>query len=167
MIANVKSREVIIVVNRIDELSDPVNQIPEIRDSIRKTLTEHDGPKDAQIIFSSAFCAKAALLGMTDAIDDKTRGAMIEWAVREQFLDLNASPTAEELLWDLSGLPQIYAAISERIVEGKDTISVCFKPDNSYAGENMRQVLEDLIADQDIERVELDDEGIDLIEDDS
>ena len=118
MIANVKSREVIIVVNRIDELSDPVNQIPEIRDSIRKTLTEHDGPKDAQIIFSSAFCAKAALLGMTDAIDDKTRGAMIEWAVREQLLDLNASPTAEELLWDLSGLPQIYAAISERIVEG-------------------------------------------------
>ncbi|NNF92198.1 MAG: hypothetical protein HKM96_12470, partial [Boseongicola sp.] len=47
MIANVKSREVIIVVNRIDELSDPVNQIPEIRDSIRQTLTEHDGPSEA------------------------------------------------------------------------------------------------------------------------
>lgn len=118
MISNVKSREVIIVVNRIDELTDPVNQIPEIRDSIRKTLAEHDGPKDAQIIFSSAFCAEAALLGTTDAIDDKTRGAMIEWAVHEQLLDTNASPTAEELLWDLSGLPQIYAAISERIVEG-------------------------------------------------
>ena len=47
MIANVKSREVIIVVNRIDELPDPVSQVPEIRNSIVKTLTEFDGPKDA------------------------------------------------------------------------------------------------------------------------
>jgi GTP-binding protein EngB required for normal cell division len=118
MIANVKSREVIIVVNRIDELSDPKTQIPEIRDSVRKTLTDHDGPKDAQIIFTSAFCGNAALLGNTAALDDKSRNAMVEWAVSEGLLDANAALTPEALLWQLSGLPQIYAAISERIVEG-------------------------------------------------
>ena len=118
MIANVKSREVIVVVNRIDELPDPVNQVPEIRDSIRKTLTEHDGPKDAQIIFASAFCGNAALMGRSDALDDKTRTEMIKWAKVQGTLESEAGLTNEELLWEVSGLPQIYAAISERIVEG-------------------------------------------------
>lgn len=118
MIANVKSREVIIVVNRIDELSDPVTQIPEIRDSIRQTLTDHDGPKEAQIIFSSAFCGNAALTGRPEVLDEKSRNALIEWASAEGILDQGAAMSAEGLLWELSGLPQIYAAISERIVEG-------------------------------------------------
>lgn len=118
MIANVKSREVIIVVNRIDELSDPLNQVPEIRDSIRKTLTDHDGPKDAQIVFASAFCGNAALMGRPEAMDDRTRAAMTDWAKAEGTLKNADGLTDQELLWELSGLPQIYAAISERIVEG-------------------------------------------------
>lgn len=118
MIANVKSREVIIVVNRIDELSDPVNQIPEIRDSIRKTLAEHDGPEEAEILFASAFCGNAALMDRADALDDKTRNLLIDWAKGEGLLDTEAGLTADQLLWELSGLPQIYSAISERIVEG-------------------------------------------------
>ncbi|NNL74264.1 MAG: hypothetical protein HKP29_12950 [Silicimonas sp.] len=118
MIANVKSREVIIVVNRIDELSDPVNQIPEIRDSIRQTLTEHDGPSEAQILFSSAFCGNAALMNRIDVLEEKTRQALSDWAEAEGTLDPEAALTPVELLWELSGLPQIYAAISERIAEG-------------------------------------------------
>lgn len=118
MIANVKSREVIIVVNRVDELPDPVNQIPEIDASIRKTLTDHDGPKDAQIIFASAFCGNAALMGRPDALDDASRDAMVEWAKGQGFLDADAALSDAELLWELSGLPQIYAAITDRIVNG-------------------------------------------------
>ena len=118
MIANVKSREVIIVVNRIDELSDPVNQIPEIRDSIRQTLTEHDGPKEAQIIFSSAFCGNAALMGRADALEDKTRLALVDWLKSEDLIGETGHLTPDQLLWELSGLPQIYGAISERIAEG-------------------------------------------------
>ncbi len=117
MIANVKSREVIIVVNRIDELSDPTAQIPEIRDSIRQTLTDHDGPKDAQIIFTSAFCGNAALMGRTDVLDDRTRDGLIAWANSESLLP-EASYSEEELLWRLSGLPTVYAALSQRISEG-------------------------------------------------
>ncbi len=118
LIANVKSREVIIAVNRCDELSDPVNQIPEIRDSIRKTLEEHDGPKDAQIIFASAFCATAALTGKLDAIDEATLAAMTEWAKADGRVSDPEALSTEELLWDLSGLPAIFAALSERIAEG-------------------------------------------------
>ena len=117
MISNVKSREVIIVVNRVDELSDPEAQIPEIRDSIRQTLVDHDGPKDAQIIFTSAFCANAALSGQLDAVDDKTLAAMSAWAREEGHLPATVSGK-EELLWRLSGVPSIYAALSERISEG-------------------------------------------------
>ena len=118
LIANVKSREVIIAVNRCDELSDPINQIPEIRDSIRKTLTEHDGPKDAEIIFTSGYCATAALTGQVDAIDGETLKLMIEWAKEDGRITDETALSPEELLWDLSGLPAVFAAISERIAEG-------------------------------------------------
>lgn len=121
MIANVKSREVIIVVNRVDELLDPVNQVPEIRESIRQTLIDHDGPKDAQIIFTSAYCANAALSHDIEALDAKTRGVLVERSVEEGLLDPEAEMTDEELLWELSGLPQLYNAISERIAEGDGT----------------------------------------------
>lgn len=118
LIANVKSREVIIAVNRCDELSDPINQIPQIRDSIRKTLIEHDGPKEAQIIFSSAYCATAALTGNMDAVDEDTLRAMTAWAVEDGRVTDPEALTPEELLWDISGLPSIYSALSERISDG-------------------------------------------------
>ncbi len=118
MIANVKSREVIVVVNRIDELSDPESQIPEIKESIRKTLIEHDGPKDAQILFSSAACANAALLGKIDTIEAADRARLLDWAKADDRLKNSDDLSQEELLWELSGLPAIYAALSERIAEG-------------------------------------------------
>ena len=63
LISNLDSREVILFVNRIDELSDPARQVPEIRDSIRRTLTDHRGPADAEIVFGSAYWANHALAG--------------------------------------------------------------------------------------------------------
>ena len=51
LISNVKAREVIIFVNRIDELSDPASQVPESRDSITQTLADNNGPENPQIIF--------------------------------------------------------------------------------------------------------------------
>lgn len=117
MISNVKSREVVIVVNRVDELPDPKSQVPEIRDSIRQTLIDHDGPKEAEIIFTSAYCANAALLGRDDAVDDATLKAMSDWANSEGRIPERISGI-EELLWRLSGVPNVYAALSERIAEG-------------------------------------------------
>ncbi len=118
LIANVKSREVIIAVNRCDELSDPKTQIPQIQESIRRTLIEHDGPKDAQIIFSSAYCATAALTGNVEAVDEDTLAALTDWAVEEGRIQDPSALTPEELLWDISGLPSIYDALSDRIADG-------------------------------------------------
>ena len=117
LIANVKSREVLIVVNRVDELSDPVNQIPEIRESIKRTLAAHDGPKGAEILFTSAYWANSALSGTVDGLDEASAVALGKWAEADQGIDLtDLSP--EEQAWKLSGLPSLYAALSERIVEG-------------------------------------------------
>ena len=118
LIANVKSREVIIAVNRCDELSDPATQIPEIRDSIRQTLADHDGPKDAEIIFCSAYFATAALTGQLDAVDPESLSNMTEWAIEEGRIADAGTLSDCELFWDISGLPAIYAAIADRIVEG-------------------------------------------------
>jgi hypothetical protein len=118
LIANVKSREVIIVVNRVDELSDPENQIPEIRDSIRRTLADHDGPQDAQLLFTSAQIAAAAFEGRTEDVDISASAPLRRWAEAEGILSGAEDLSDEQIAWDLSGLPSLFAALSTRIVEG-------------------------------------------------
>jgi len=118
LIANVKSREVIIVVNRVDELSDPESQIPEIRASIQKTLAEHDGPRDAQLLFTSAYLANAAFTGQMEDLDVSEASDLRKWAVSEGRLEDANALSDEEIAWELSGLPGVFAAISERIEEG-------------------------------------------------
>lgn len=118
MISNVKSREVVIFVNRIDELSDPATQVPEIRDSIRATLRKHDGPADAQIIFGSAYWADHALMGSLDQMSGTSRQSLVKWA--EEVLKNGAGGNNDSLqiVWTLSGVPALYAALAERIHEG-------------------------------------------------
>ncbi|WP_172293213.1 dynamin family protein [Pseudoruegeria sp. HB172150] len=116
LIANVKSRDVIIFVNRIDELSDPGRQIPEIEESIRKTLADHQGPLDAEIIFGSAYWANEALHGITE-IETDSAAALANWA----WANAESAPADEDeqtRLWRLSGVPALYAALSDRIADG-------------------------------------------------
>lgn len=117
LIANVSSREVLIFVNRIDELSDPARQVPEIRDSIRQTLKEHHGPHDAKIIFGSAHWACQALSNNLSELPSASTESLMNWA--EQELKMKTSHfTAQDMVWELSGLPALYEAVAERIVEG-------------------------------------------------
>ncbi len=117
LISNVQSREVIIFVNRIDELADPVNQIPEIRESIVATLKKSKAPSDIDIIFGSAYWANHALAGTLSDLADDSAQAMFSWA--ETALPGDAAPdTAVATAWELSGLPELYRALSERIAEG-------------------------------------------------
>lgn len=117
LISNVRSREVVIFVNRIDELVDPARQVPEIEDSIRQTLKERNGPDDVQIVFGSAFWANRALVGDLDTMPPDSSAALGNWA--------RAAPTGAaddlakpETVWCLSGLPALLRALSDRIVEG-------------------------------------------------
>lgn len=117
LIANVKSREVIIFVNRIDELSDPARQIPEIRDSIRATLRAHHGPEDAQIIFGSAYWANNALTNAAFGLAESSATALLNWA-EEQLKHRSCPDSNEGIVWELSGVPALFQALSERIDEG-------------------------------------------------
>lgn len=117
LISNVKAREVIIFVNRIDELSNPADQVPEIRDSILQTLADHNGPENPQLIFGSAYWANIALAENLEDIVSDSADAMFNWA--EASLDAEtAGMGTNELVWHLSGVPQLFKALSERISEG-------------------------------------------------
>ena len=117
LISNLPSREVTIFVNRIDELADPAAQVPEIAESIRKTLKEHQGPADASILFGSAYWANHALTGEIEGMSEDSRNAMFNWAeagLAEQGDDMSV----EDMVWHLSGVPKLLETVSSRVVEG-------------------------------------------------
>ncbi|MEM9476087.1 MAG: dynamin family protein [Pseudomonadota bacterium] len=116
LIANIPTREVMIFVNRIDELSDPAAQIPEIEESIRKTLEEHKGPADAEILFGSALWANHVLGDKIDALSEASAAALDNWA--EDRLDDTENKTYGEIAWELSGVPAVYRALAARIEAG-------------------------------------------------
>lgn len=117
LISNIRAREVVIFVNRIDELSDPARQVPEIRDSIRATLRAHEGPEDAQIIFGSAYWALHALSDQSEGLDPESRQALLNWAEANADAAMTESETLD-VIWRLSGIPALYAALGERIAAG-------------------------------------------------
>lgn len=121
MIANLDSREVVIFVNRIDELSDPANQIPEIEAAIRDTLRTHHGPQEAEILFGSAYWANTALMGQLDALPKASAAALLNWAeanVKSGMAQISKGP-AQDMVWQLSGLPALHRALGQRIHNGE------------------------------------------------
>ncbi len=117
LIANIPSREVVIFVNRIDELSDPTRQVPEIRESIRKTLKLHQGPEDAEIIFGSAYWANTALVGSIDDLDEASAASLVNWAESQMSSEKEDQPI-ENTIWQMSGVPALYATLATRIEDG-------------------------------------------------
>ncbi|MFT7145327.1 MAG: hypothetical protein ACJASZ_000193 [Yoonia sp.] len=117
LISNVKAREVVIFVNRIDELSNPGAQVPEIRDSIMQTLADNNGPENPQVIFGSAYWANLALSNDLDDIIADSADALYNWAEAALSAD-TADMDTHELVWHLSGMPELYRALSERIADG-------------------------------------------------
>jgi len=118
MISTLKSREVVIFVNRIDELSEPVEQMAEIEQSIRATLGDHGGPQQAQIIFGSAYWAGKALTGELDGMADASAEALLSLTqarLGSTYIDQPATAHT----WEMSGLPALMRALSLLIVEGQ------------------------------------------------
>ncbi|SHH31180.1 dynamin family protein [Marivita hallyeonensis] len=116
LISNIDTRELIVFVNRIDELTDPAKSIPEIEDSIRETLRKHHGPDNVEILFGSAYWANKVLSGELESLGDSSSKALFKWA--EVKLQPDApTQSATEMIWELSGLPALSDAISRRVVE--------------------------------------------------
>ena len=118
MISNLNSREVIIFVNRIDELPDPVSQIPEIETSIRQTLRDHHGPEDAEIIFGSAYWANIVLSGTLEDLTESSSNALFEWA-KVEMSTIEQEQSSPNIVWEVSGLPGLFRSVSDRVVEGE------------------------------------------------
>ncbi|MCC5973363.1 MAG: dynamin family protein [Rubellimicrobium sp.] len=120
LIANVRARDVIVFVNRIDELADPVREVPMIRARIRDTLGQHDGPTDAAVIFGSAFWASACLTGTIDRLPPDSAHALLDWApvaLGEAPKPPDDDPVAT--VWALSGIPALWQVLSDHIAVGQ------------------------------------------------
>jgi len=122
LISHVKSRDVIIFVNRIDELSDPATQVPQIRASIADTLEKHKGPKEAEVIFGSALWASHALSLKLARLPAASADALSNWAASQNMACKELQD--ETSVWNLSGLPELQSAIGHRIVSGVGAATV-------------------------------------------
>ena len=119
LISNAKSRDVIIFVNRIDELSDPMSQIPQIEESIANTLRKHKGPEEAEVIFGSALWADFALRIRVEGLPPSSAEALRNWEASMLGSTHMVEGTLDAMdAWKLSGLPALQQAISQRIVNG-------------------------------------------------
>ncbi|MFK7752402.1 MAG: dynamin family protein [Sedimentitalea sp.] len=125
LIANVKARQIILFVNRIDELENPTEQVGEVRASLLKTLAKHDGPDNPTIVFGSGLWANAALTDTLHELPEASIDAMEDYGTGLSTQhDLDAMDQ-ESAAWLLSGVPALWHEISQRVVEssGKKTLN--------------------------------------------
>ena len=115
MISNFEHRQVILFVNRIDELHKPSEQIPEINRAILETLKANNAPVDCEIIFGSAKWAEAALTGDLEGLEGASTDTLVDWAEAIGAIKVD---DAEAHTWILSGVPALMRAINKRILEG-------------------------------------------------
>ncbi|MDH5452820.1 MAG: dynamin family protein [Paracoccaceae bacterium] len=115
IISTLDKRQTIIFVNRVDELSAPADQIPEIRDGIFKTLKDNRIDAEVSVIFGSAKWAEAALLGHFDEMSSDSKACLDAYIEAEPEL---AKMDIVDGTWAASGLPALLTSIGERISEG-------------------------------------------------
>ncbi|MGB3315629.1 MAG: dynamin family protein, partial [Albidovulum sp.] len=114
LIASMDNRQLVLFVNRVDELARPSEQIPEIRASIQKTLSAVDAVNDTAVLFGSARWGEVALARDFGEMDEDQRDALFDWAAASGLAD---AEDAFEFTWLLSGIPDLMTVLFDRIVE--------------------------------------------------
>lgn len=115
LLSTLEKRQVVIFVNRIDELEKPSTQVKEIRDSLAATLSRHGVGGSADIVFGSAKWAEAALTGTLDHLSQASVETLLDWS---HAADVPENEDPVTFAWQLSGLPTLLRAIGERVAEG-------------------------------------------------
>lgn len=115
LLSTLDRRQLIIFVNRIDELDKPSEQIPEIRAFLEQTLAKHGVGSVAHTVFGSAKWAEAALSGRPGDLPEASQAALLDWATAA---DVARDPDPVRAIWNLSGMPALTRAIAERVSEG-------------------------------------------------
>lgn len=114
IICSVEAREVLIFVNRIDELPDRLAEQKNIRASILKTLERQGLETDIEILFGSGYWANFALRGEAQMVPASL-------AALTRLHHGTEAPDAEQLrrrAMAASGIPALHKAIAKRVVEG-------------------------------------------------
>lgn len=113
IICSVEAREVIIFVNRMDELSDPAAEEPAIRTSIRSTLDRLGIPDDIEIQFGSGYWANCAMTDvMTMAPTSRAALASLNGG------DTDDADLLAQRAMEASGIYGLHKAIAKRVVDG-------------------------------------------------
>ena len=115
IISTLEKRQIVLFVNRVDELEDPATQIEEIRGSIRKTLEANKIASDVPVVFGSALWAEAALTGTFNELPDDASRTLIRYS---DSLPSTKDQTEDDMLWQASGLPELLTVLGERISQG-------------------------------------------------
>lgn len=114
IICAIDAREVLIFVNRIDELEDPVWAQAAIRASIRKTLGRMGLGEEIEILFGSGYWAQCAL-GDVSGMAPASRKALAMLHDGEDAEDLKE---LRQRAMAASGLQPLLKAVVKRIIEG-------------------------------------------------
>lgn len=126
-----KHEQLVLFVNRIDELQDPDRQIIEIDSYIRALLQEQKLPKDLPIIFGSAAWAEVSLAGSTERVAEDATQKLADFAQARtlrlsedapkstQAAKHGSSLNTNNKMSDLSGLHEL-----QRVLEEKSAVNV-------------------------------------------
>ena len=115
ILINLKHEQIVLFVNRIDELQDPHNQVQEIEKHIRETLREQKLPTSIPVIFGSAAWAEARLAKSLDVLTDdsvKALETLVEARQGTQDDESNLSG-----LSDVSGMSALQDALDRKVTE--------------------------------------------------
>lgn len=119
ILGSLQSEQIIVFVNRIDELPDPDTQIKEIESYISDMLRQQGLPSDVPVIFGSAVWAEAAMAG---TLDNLTADALesLERLVdsRKARLQAGASDFGNvDNLLDVSGISALRAVLDVNVTK--------------------------------------------------
>jgi len=105
----------VIFVNRVDDLADPVREIEEIRKSLGERLEAEGVGDESLIIFGSAAWAEAALLHCANDLPEESRAAM---EVLRQAKSISSEMTLDDVAWNLSAVPELRETIGRLVADG-------------------------------------------------
>lgn len=115
IICSVEAREVLIFVNRIDELPDPVTDTKNIERDIRLTLSRLGLAQELPILFGSGYWANCALDDTCADMMEMSRSSLGKMYPKA---DLSKPETLRAMAMEGSGIGALHRAVAHRVVEG-------------------------------------------------
>lgn len=115
IIATMDAREVVIFVNRIDELRNPQSEIAKIEAVLRPTLQDHGMDGTCEIIFGSGLLANAAV---EDNLAQLPAASLASLKTMDIARGVEDASALRKCAFEASGVPALHRAISSRLVDG-------------------------------------------------